>query len=407
MNEPYSSAPAPRESPIRGWIPVAALLLLSFPVAADEVVFQDGRTETAKVVSIGANEVDLEGKGRHGIEMVRTLTFHPVAPATGGILFALHNGDRIRGTLGEAPEHGIAIEHALAGRIQVALKDVAMIDYGGAHAIPETAATDEDVLFAVGKDDKLVELRGAVELIAADGITFFYKLTGSSHKVPRGKLRALRLGGKKRDDRPSADSKAMVAAVLVDDTRLSLESIALTADAVELGYAGEQRIKLRRADLARVEVDSDWIWFLGTAKPSRVERDRLYEHKLEGVDWPAYVANATIYNGPLAPQRSGIGTYGTTRLAYDLRRRYRALKAVVWVATPPGLAPERSPGEVIFRVYVDGKVKLDSGPMRATAARKPIEVDVTDGAELVLEVDRGPGWGIGDAGTWGDARLHK
>ena len=70
-----------------------------------------------------------------------------------------------------------------------------------------------------------------------------------------------------------------------------------------------------------------------------------------------------------------------------------------------GLQPCGGDGSVIFRVFVDGERRFDSGIMRATDTAKPVHVDLTGAEELRLEAnDAGDGITC-DMANWVNARL--
>lgn len=65
-----------------------------------------------------------------------------------------------------------------------------------------------------------------------------------------------------------------------------------------------------------------------------------------------------------------------------------------------------SVGSVVFKVYVDGELKFDSGLMNSTDGQKYVEVDINGAKELKLVVTDG-GNGIGsDHASWADTKLH-
>ncbi len=62
---------------------------------------------------------------------------------------------------------------------------------------------------------------------------------------------------------------------------------------------------------------------------------------------------------------------------------------------------------MIFRIHGDGRKLYDSGLIKAGDKPKQIKVDVSNVRRLTLEVNRGPGWGVGDAANWGNPQVHK
>jgi hypothetical protein len=62
-------------------------------------------------------------------------------------------------------------------------------------------------------------------------------------------------------------------------------------------------------------------------------------------------------------------------------------------------------GSVIFRVYTDGTMIFDSGPVTATTPIQTIDLDVTDAIRLTLEVTNALDNTTNDYGDWAEARI--
>ena len=99
----------------------------------------------------------------------------------------------------------------------------------------------------------------------------------------------------------------------------------------------------------------------------------------------------------------GIGTHATSTIIYDLSD-----KDYAYFTSYVGVDREmyNSVGSVVFKVYVDGELKFDSGLMNSTDGQKYVEVDINGAKELKLVVTDG-GNGIGsDHASWADTKLH-
>ena len=95
----------------------------------------------------------------------------------------------------------------------------------------------------------------------------------------------------------------------------------------------------------------------------------------------------------------GLGHHANGSISVLLEGEYAGFDAEV------GLQPCDGGGSVIFRVFVDGERRFDSGILRATNAPKPIQVDLTGAQELRLEAnDAGDGINC-DMANWANARL--
>jgi hypothetical protein len=95
----------------------------------------------------------------------------------------------------------------------------------------------------------------------------------------------------------------------------------------------------------------------------------------------------------------GLGHHANGSINVLLDGEYAGLDAEV------GLQPCGDGGSVIFRVFVDGERRFDSGILRATNGPNPIHVDLTGAQELRLEAnDAGDGITC-DMANWANARL--
>ena len=97
----------------------------------------------------------------------------------------------------------------------------------------------------------------------------------------------------------------------------------------------------------------------------------------------------------------GLGHHANGSIEVLLEGEYASFDAEV------GLQPCGGGGSVIFRVFVDGERRFDSGILRATNAPKPVHVDLAGAQELRLEAnDAGDGITC-DMANWANARLTR
>lgn len=95
----------------------------------------------------------------------------------------------------------------------------------------------------------------------------------------------------------------------------------------------------------------------------------------------------------------GLGHHASGSIHVLLEGNYAGFDAQV------GLQPCGSGGSVIFRAFVDGQPRFDSGVLRATNAPMPIHLNLAGAQELRLEAnDAGDGITC-DMANWADARL--
>ncbi len=96
----------------------------------------------------------------------------------------------------------------------------------------------------------------------------------------------------------------------------------------------------------------------------------------------------------------GLGQQANGNIIVLLDGRYAAFDATVGLQ-----AGGTGTGSVIFRVFVDDRLKFDSGIMRAKDAAKPVHVALAGAAELRLELNDAGDGVRQDLGNWVDARL--
>jgi hypothetical protein len=95
----------------------------------------------------------------------------------------------------------------------------------------------------------------------------------------------------------------------------------------------------------------------------------------------------------------GLGHHAGGSLTILLEERFSAFEALV------GLQPCGGTGSVVFRVWVDGEKRFDSGVLRASDPPRPVRVPVAGASELRLEAaDAGDGIEC-DMANWAEARL--
>ncbi|MHB9006190.1 MAG: NPCBM/NEW2 domain-containing protein [Limisphaerales bacterium] len=101
------------------------------------------------------------------------------------------------------------------------------------------------------------------------------------------------------------------------------------------------------------------------------------------------------------PFERGLGHHANGTIHVLLEGEFVAFEAEV------GLHPCGGGGSVVFRVFVDGELRFDSGVMRAGEIAKPVQVNLTGAQELRLEaLDAGDGIAC-DMANWAEAQLVR
>lgn len=140
------------------------------------------------------------------------------------------------------------------------------------------------------------------------------------------------------------------------------------------------------------------IVLLSTLRPLRAESEPFLD-----VPWEPRFDRA-LSGGPIRldgmAYESGVAVHSRTVLEYALPRGATAFVATIGIDDAV-----RPLGNVVFRVYADGAVRFDSGPVAGTDRARTIRVDLRGAQRLGLEVDYGGALDIGDHADWAEARV--
>jgi hypothetical protein len=98
----------------------------------------------------------------------------------------------------------------------------------------------------------------------------------------------------------------------------------------------------------------------------------------------------------------GIGAHAVSFIEYPLAGQFKALEVTVGV---DGSTEGR--GSVVFKVYVDGKEKVNTGPINGFSKPKTIKIDDLTGAQrLILSVTDADDGNRDDLANWADGKLY-
>lgn len=150
-------------------------------------------------------------------------------------------------------------------------------------------------------------------------------------------------------------------------------------------------------NLHRIDVSSDKLVWMSELKP-KVEQtpafDRVWPwHNDRSIAGPGFDLSGKHFE-------RGLGLVPHTKLTYDLSGRFDMFEALIGIDDRGG--PE---AHAIFRVHVDGKKVFESQPMTRGQAPQELRVELNKAKELVLEVDFGKNYDLGDFCAFADARV--
>jgi len=103
----------------------------------------------------------------------------------------------------------------------------------------------------------------------------------------------------------------------------------------------------------------------------------------------------------------GLGCAANTVLLYDLHGDFDRFESTIGVDDAV-VGKTNPPPSVLFTVFVDGRLRFESGPTFAATPPRDLKVDVRGGHMLMLRISCNwddQGNSKNDYGDWGDARL--
>ena len=150
-------------------------------------------------------------------------------------------------------------------------------------------------------------------------------------------------------------------------------------------------------NLHRLEVSSDKLVWLTELQPEVVQTpafDRVWPwHNNRSIAGPGFDLAGKHFE-------RGLGLVPFTRLIYDLSGRFDMLETTIGIDDRGG--PE---AHAIFRVLVDGKQVFESAPMTRGQKPEELRLELNKAKSLVLEVDFGKNYDLGDFCAFADARV--
>jgi hypothetical protein len=100
--------------------------------------------------------------------------------------------------------------------------------------------------------------------------------------------------------------------------------------------------------------------------------------------------------------RKGLGVHARSRITFEVPEGFRRFLAQVGIDDETG-----GKGAAVFRVLLDGKVRVTVSPVRGGEEAKSVEVPLEGAKTITLEVDFGEAMDVGDHADWCDAKIVK
>lgn len=148
-----------------------------------------------------------------------------------------------------------------------------------------------------------------------------------------------------------------------------------------------------------IEHTSGPVQWLSTRQPLEI----IYIPYFEGNFVP--VMDKTVTGDPIRmngqPVLRGIGMHSHTRMTFPIQVGDRKFRSRYWIE------PSLSYANVDVRIYLDGKVVHENKGFKAGDLSPVVDVDVTHGKTLTLEVDYGQGYDVQDRIVWVEPAIIR
>ena len=303
----------------------------------------------------------------------------PAPKTVAAWVVSLHSGDRLYGAIVGGDPKNLQLKHAILGKLDVALADISRVQRVAAAGPTEPMAGDEDLLQLTNGD----LLRGAVAGCASSGVTFF--------------------DGKKDREFRWADIAGMQLAVLARPRSAGLRWIVTLTDGTSLvgtalqskdgsvsvitGFGGKVIVPI--GQLVSIEPIGGRRAWLSMMEPVEYKATPYFD-----IRW-GFERDRNVLGGPLRAAGEtytrGIGLHSACRISYALDKQFRRFRAAVALDDTAGPL-----GDADVRILLDGQLLANLEHVRKKDAPRAVDVDVTGGEVLTIEVGFGDGGDVQD-----------
>jgi NPCBM/NEW2 domain len=363
------------------------------PAHADTVLLADGQTLIGELLPGRApGELRLkppkESEQRFKRDDVLAIDFGRPPEEGTPITVTLHTGDRLAGAVSFGTGASLTVRRA-AGALTVPLTAVATVRLKPGTPLPGAGASDVVVL--ANRD----RLEGKVEATTPTQII----IRSSLGRTPVDLKRIVGLVMARRDVTPAGEG-LRVALDLAAGERLSGHWLSFDEDAIDLDVVGLGRQRVPLSSVARLVVQNGRVIFLSDLRPVEARQVPYLdtEHPLRvNLSQGGHVLQlgGTKYS-------HGLGVHSRSDLTYEVGGKFKQFATTLGVDDEVGSA-----GSVVFRIWGDEKLLLETPVMRGSDAPKTVQVDVSTVLLLRLEVDYGDDSDLADHADWANARLLR
>jgi hypothetical protein len=367
------------------------------------VVPVDGAPFQAKLVDVNAQwklTFDVAGKPRTIAAADLVAWGHPAELRKGPII-VLADGGRLVANVTDSDKTRLSATSRLLGDLKLPLDSLAGIVYRTPPNAQELDALLERISGGKDRADRAIldngdEVSGLIETLSGEKLS----IKGDLGRVDVAMPRVVAVIFNPALRQPPAAEAGAVWVGLRDGTRLLVSRLELRGEDMQLTEVGGAAWKAKSEDLVFLMPQSDRAVFLSDIRP-----DEYRFLPYLDVKWP-YRTDRNVTGGQLRCggrlYLKGLGVHSAARLSYKLDRPWSRFQAEIGIDDSTG-----GRGSVGFRVFVDGKVKYASTPVRGGMAPLPVSVDLTSAKQLDLVVDYGEAGDVLDHADWLNARLVK
>jgi len=388
---------------------LAGVILTATAPAADRLVWLDGRTLDAEVVSI-----DAEGRIRLGgrdtpvdLDGLRRIQRPPVeragaAPDACDVF--LTGGGRLRATAVTFDGKAFAVDWAHGNGQRLPLEVVRAVRLGsvpgkekpsGPPAFASArrqAETARDELFAV-VDGAIEVIRGALQRIDPDSVQFIWN--DKERRVARDRVYGVVLA--RRGSGPDHTGRCLVD--LADGSSVWMTVRRLRDGQLAGALAGGGEMTVPWSAVTRLQVRSRRMAFLSDLDPVEVKQEALVTYA------GPWRRDRSVAGGPLMlgdrSYEKGLGVHSRCRLVYDLGGRFDVFAVTIGID-----ASADGRGDCLFTVEADGK-PLFAKRMTGADAPHEVRLPISGARRLTLDVAWGEDLDLADRANWCDARVLK
>jgi len=363
----------------------------------------DGEPFAARLTSVDAQgKLTFDGADkRPSLALADLISWGQPAELRKGPIFVLANGGYLPAALLGATKTEVSVDSNRLGTLKLPLDSLAGIIFRPPPHAAELDALLDRIARGQGQADRLVldngdEMTGLVETLEGDTI----KIKGNLGLVEIAVRRVLAIiFNPALRQQPVAEAGAAWIG-LNDGTRVQGTRLQLDADSSQWTTLSGAKWHAPAKGLVFLMPQASRAVYLSDIRPAEYRFVPYLETK-----WP-YKLDRNVTGGQLRCggriYLKGIGMHSAARLGYKLDSPWRRFQAEVGIDDSTG-----GRGSVGFRVFVDGKQKYTSPPLRGRVPPQSVSVDLTGAKQLDLVVDFGEAGDVMDHADWLGARLVK